>query len=134
MFKRRVNNERGIRMNRQEIFDNIETVLAQLSDDDLIDTWNVYKRSINDYGNIIHVISDLNIELKGYKPSEILEKCSELNYDDDYYYWCYNVPVSFNDIYEVYDEYELINAMIDNLDSYGVGEVDYIFENLESED
>lgn len=121
-------------MNRQEIFDNIETVLAQLSDDDLIDTWNVYKRSINDYGNIIHVISDLNIELKGYKPSEILEKCSELNYDDDYYYWCYNVPVSFNDIYEVYDEYELINAMIDNLDSYGVGEVDYIFENLESED
>lgn len=118
-------------MTRQEIFDNIETALAQLSDDDLIDTWNVYKRSINDDENIIHVMSDLDIELKGYKPTEILETCSQLDYDDEYYYWSYGEVVSFNDIYEVYDEYELINAMIDNLDSYGVGEVDYIFEELE---
>lgn len=121
-------------MTRQELFDKIETVLGQLTDDDLIDAWNVYKRSINDDENIIHVMSDLDIELKGYKPTEILETCSYLNYDDDYYYWSYNTPSSFNDIYEVYDEYELINAMIDNLDSYGVGEVDYILENLESED
>lgn len=121
-------------MTRQEIFDNIETALAQLSDDDLIDTWNVYKRSINDDDNIIHVMSDLDIELKGYKPTEILETCIELNYDDDYYCWSYNTVISFNDIYDVYDEYELINAMIDNLDSYGVGEIDYILENLESED
>lgn len=118
-------------MNRQEIFDNIESALGQLSDDDLIDTWNVYKRSINDYENIIHEMSDVDIELKGYKPSEILETCSDLNYDDDYYYWSYNALISFNDIYEVYDEYELINAMIDNCESYGVGEIDYI---LESED
>lgn len=118
-------------MNRQEIFDNIESALGQLSDDDLIDTWNVYKRSINDYENIIHEMSDVDIELKGYKPSEILETCSDLNYDDDYYYWSYNALISFNDIYEVYDEYELINAMIDNCESYGVCEIDYI---LESED
>lgn len=122
------------KMTRQEIYDNIETALAQLTDDDLIDTWNEYKRSINDYDNIIHEMSDLDIELKGYKPSEVVETCSELNYDDVYYYWGYNSVVSFNDIYVVYDEYELINAMIDNLDSYGVGEIDYILENLESED
>ena len=121
-------------MTRQEIFDKIETALGQLTDDDLIDAWNEYKRSINDDENIIHKMSDIDIELKGYKPSEILETCSDLNYDDDYYYWSYNALVSFNDIYEVYDEYELINAMIDNLDSYGVSEVDYIFEALESED
>lgn len=119
-------------MTRQEIFDKIETVLGQLSDDDLIDAWNVYKRSINDDEKIIHVMSDLDIELKGYKPTEILETCSDLNYDDDdYYCWLYNSVISFNDIYEVYDEFELINAMIDNCDSYGVGEIDYI---LESED
>lgn len=121
-------------MTRQEIFDNIETVLAQLSDVDLIDAWNEYKRSINDDENIIHAMSNIDIELKGYKPSEILETCSDLNYDDDYYYWCYNAAVSFNDIYEVYDEYELINAMIDNCNSYGVSEVDYILKGLESED
>lgn len=121
-------------MTRQEIFDNIETVLAQLSDEFLIDTWNVYKRSINDYDNIIHEMSELDIELKGYKPTEILETCSDLNYDDDYYYWSYNGVLSFNDIYEVYDEYELINAMIDNLDSYGVPEANYILKELESED
>lgn len=121
-------------MKRQEIFDKIETALGQLTDDDLIDIWNVYKRSINDYDNIIHVMSDIDIELKGYKPTEILETCRDLDYDDDYYYWSFGVPVSFNDIYEVYDEYELIDAMIDNCDSYGVGEVDYILEELESED
>lgn len=120
-------------MTRQEIFDNIETVLAQLSDDDLIDIWNIYKRSINDYDNIIHEMSDLDIELKGYKPTEILQTCHEIYYDDDYYYWSYNVRVSFNDIYQIYDEYELINAMIDNRDSYGVCGVDYILEDLESE-
>lgn len=121
-------------MTRQELYDKIETALGQLTDDDLIDTWNVYKRSINDDEYIIHVMSDLDIELKGYKPTEILETCSDLDYDDEYYYWCYDTVVSFNDIYVVYDEYELINAMIDNLDSYGVSEIDYIFENLESED
>lgn len=115
-------------MNRQEIFDKIETALGQLSDGDLIDAWNVYKRSINDDDNIIHEMSEIDIELKGYKPSEVLETCSDLNYDDDYYYWSYNALVSFNDIYEVYDEYELINAMIDNCDSYGVADVDYIFD------
>lgn len=118
-------------MNRQEIFDNIETVLGQLTDDDLIDAWNEYNHSINNDEYIIHVMSDLDIELKGYKPTEILETCSDLDYDDEYYYWCYDVPVSFNDMYDVYDEYELINAMIDNLDSYGVGEVDYILEDLD---
>lgn len=121
-------------MNRQETFDKIESELGQLSDDDLIDAWNVYKRSINDDENIIHVMSDIDIELKGYKPSEILETCSDLNYDDDYYYWSYNAVISFNDIYEVYDEYELINAMIDNCHSYGVCEVNYILKGLESED
>lgn len=115
-------------MTRQEIFDKIETALAQLTDDDLIDTWNVYKRSINDDENIIHEMSEIDIELKGYKPSEVLETCGDLNYDDDYYYWAYNALISFNDIYEVYDEYELINAMIDNCDSYGVCEVDYILD------
>lgn len=118
-------------MNRQEIFDKIETALGQLSDDDLIDTWNIYKRSINDDDKVIHKMSDIDIELKGYKPSKILETCSDLDYNDDYYCWLYNSLISFNDIYEVYDEYELINAMIDNCESYGVGEIDYI---LESED
>lgn len=121
-------------MTRQQIFDKIETALGQLTEDDLIDTWNVYKRSINDYDNIIHEMSDLDIELKGYKPTEILETCSDLDYNDYYYYWSYGVLVSFNDIYQVYDEYELINAMIDNCDSYGVGEIDYILKDLESED
>lgn len=121
-------------MTRQQIFDNIETALGQLSDDDLIDVWNIYKRSINDDDNIIHVMSDLDYELKGYKPTEILETCSDLDYNDDYYYWCYNATISFNDIYEVYDEYELINAMIDNCESYGVCEVNYILKELESED
>ena len=115
-------------MNRQQIFDKIETALAQLTDNDLIDAWNEYNRSINDGENIIHEMSEIDIELKGYKPSEVLETCSDLNYDDDYYYWSYNALISFNDIYEVYDEYELINAMIDNCDSYGVCEVGYILD------
>lgn len=120
-------------MTRQEIFDKIETALAQLTNDDLIDTWNEYKRSINDDGNIIRVMSDLDYELRNYKPTEIIEICSEVYYGDKYY-WAFGGLVSFNDIYEVYDEYEIINAMIDNLDSYGVSEVDYILKDLESED
>ena len=115
-------------MKRQEIFDNIETVLAQYWDDELIDAWNVYKRSINDNGNIIHVMSDLDCELRNYTPTEIIKICRELYYDDKYYYWSFGGLVSFNDIYEVYDEYELINAMIDNCNSYGVSEIDYILD------
>lgn len=115
-------------MTRQQIFDKIETALGQLSDDDLIDVWNVYKRSINDDEKIIHVMGDLDNELKGYKPTEVLETCYDLDYNDDYYCWFYNAPLSFNDIYEVYDEYELINAMIDNCESYGVCEVNYILD------
>ena len=123
-------------MTRQEIFDNIETVLAQLSDDFLIDTWNVYKRSINDYENIIYYISDIdfNENVKSLTPYEILEMCENVSIDDKYYYDDGFTFTSFNDIYEIYDEYELINAMIDNLDSYGVAEVSYIIEDLESED
>ena len=120
-------------MTRQEIFDNIETVLAQLSDNDLIDTWNEYKRSINYNENIIHYINDINEEerINSLKPYEILEICENVSIDDKYYYDDGFTFTSFNDIYEVYDEYELINAMIDNRDSYGV---DYILECLESED
>ena len=115
-------------MTRQEIFDNIETVLAQLSDNDLIDTWNEYKRSINDNENIIHYINDINEEerINSLKPYEILEICENVSIDDKYYYDDGFTFTSFNDIYEVYDEYELINAMIDNRDSYGVCEVSYI--------
>lgn len=123
-------------MTRQEIFDNIETALGQLSDDDLIDVWNVYKRSINDDENIIHYISDIDMDenVKSLTPYEILEICENVSIYDKYYYDDGFTFTSFNDIYEVYDEYELINAMIDNCDSYGVGEVDYILEDLESED
>lgn len=121
-------------MTRQEIFDNIETVLAQLTDDDLIEAWNEYNRSINNDEYIIHVMSDLDYELRNYKPSDILEVCHELDYNDDYFCWNYNFLISFNDIYDVYDEYELINAMIDNMDTYGVDEVGYMFDGLESED
>lgn len=112
----------------QEIFNNIETALSQLSDDDLIDTWNVYKRSINDNENIIHYINDINEDEKvnSLTPYEILEICENVSIDDKYYYDDGFTFTSFNDIYEVYDEYELINAMIDNCDSYGVPEVDYI--------
>ncbi len=123
-------------MTRQEIFDNIETVLAQLSDDGLIDTWNEYKRSINDDEYIIHYISDIDLDenVKSLTPYEILEKCENVSIYDKYYYDDGFTFTSFNDMYVVYDEYELINAMIDNCDSYGIGEVDYILEDLESED
>lgn len=120
-------------MNRQETFDKIESELGQLSDDELIDTWNEYKRSINDDENIIHYISDIDMDknVKSLTPYEILKICENVSIDDKYYYDDGFTFTSFNDIYEVYDEYELINAMIDNCDSYGVGEIDYI---LESED
>lgn len=123
-------------MTRQEIFNKIETVLAQLSDEFLIDTWNIYKRSINDYENIIYYIIDIdsNENVKSLTPYEILEKCENVSIDDKYYYDDGFTFTSFNDIYEVYDEYELINAMIDNCESYGVCEVNYILEELESED
>lgn len=120
-------------MTRQEIFDKIETALAQLTNDDLIDAWNVYKRSINDDENIIHYISDIDIDknVKSLTPYEILEKCENVSIYDIYYYDDGFYINSFNDIYDVYDEYELINAMIDNCDSYGVCEIDYILESEE---
>lgn len=120
-------------MTRQEIFDNIEIVLGQLTDDDLIDTWNEYKRSINDDENIIHYIIDIDLDenVKSLTPYEILEKCENVSINDKYYYDDSFTFTSFIDMYDVYDEYELINAMIDNLDSYGVGEVDYILEDLD---
>lgn len=123
-------------MKRQEIYDKIETALGQLTDDDLIDTWNEYKRSINDDEYIIHYISDIDLDenIKSLTPYEILERCENVSIYEIYYYYDGFTFTSFNDIYVVYDEYELINAMIDNCDSYGVGEIDYIFENLESVD
>ena len=123
-------------MNRQEIFDKIESELGQLCDDDLIDAWNEYKRLINDDENIIHYTGDIDMDknVKSLTPYEILEKCENVSIYDKYYYDDGFTFTSFNDIYEVYDEYELINAMIDNCDSYGVCEVNYILENLESED
>lgn len=123
-------------MNRQDIFDKIETALCQLSDYDLIDAWNKYKRSINEAKNIIHYISDIDLDenVKSLTPYEILEKCENVSIYDKYYYDDGFTFTSFNDIYQVYDEYELINAMIDNCDSYGVCVVNYILEDLESED
>ena len=118
-------------MNREEKIDKIREVIDRLYDEELIDAWNNYCFDIMSDERVIKEVDNINDDLKHLTPKELLTQCEMLNSNDTYYYYDGYDYISFNDIYDIIDEEELIQAMIDNEQSYGLFDV---CELLESED
>lgn len=110
----------------------IQYCLDTMDIDEYIELWNNYCKSYNDDSRVIHYMYDIDRELKDLSVSEIIENCKDIRTNDLYYYGDYEY-YSTDDIYDVCDDYELIQAILDELDSYGNDEIEHILFD-ESED
>lgn len=115
-------------MNKKQLEQQLYDYLDNMDIDDYIDLWNNYNKEFGNDEKIIHYINELRDDeyLKSLDPYDVCETCENVSVNDKYYYddgFEYN---SFNDIYDLCDDLELVNAIIDNHDSYNNYDIDVI--------
>ena len=115
-------------MNTKQLEERLQDYINIMNIDDYIELWNNYCQSYNDDSRVIHYMSDIDIDLKNLSVSEIIEDCKDIRLNDLYYYGEYEY-YSTSDIYEVCDDYELIQAIIEELDSFGNDVIEHILFN-----
>lgn len=103
-------------MNRPEeaIITDIERVVEEFTTEQSIEAWNNYCER-NSYEEIIYNLSDDTIdELFADKtPSELIRMREIVDLDDDYFYFHLGELYTTNDIYDVVDDSEIADYVID---------------------
>lgn len=103
-------------MNRPEeaIITDIERVVEEFTTEQSIEAWNNYCER-NSYEEIIYNLSDDTIdELFADKtPSELIRMGEDVDLDDDYFYFHLGELNTTNDIYDVVDDSEIADYVID---------------------
>ena len=115
-------------MNTKQIEERLQDYINNMDIDDYIDLWNNYNKEFGNDEKIIHYINELRDDeyLKSLDPYDICENCENVTLNDKYYYVDGFKYISFNDIYDLCDDLELVNAIIDNYDSYNNYDIDVI--------
>lgn len=103
-------------MNRPEeaIITDIERVVEEFTTEQSIEAWNNYCER-NSYEETIERLSDDTIdELFADKtPSELIRMGEDVDLDDDYFYFHLGELNTTNDIYDVVDDSEIADYVID---------------------
>lgn len=103
-------------MNRPEeaIITDIERVVEEFTTEQSIEAWNNYCER-NSYEEIIYNLSDDTIdELFADKtPSELIRMREVVDLDDNYFYFHLGELYTTNDIYDVVDDSEIADYVID---------------------
>lgn len=115
-------------MNRQQLAERLYDYIDNMDIDSYIDLWNNYNKEFRNDEKIIHYINELRDDeyLKLLDPYDICETCENVSINDKYYYDDGIKYNSFNDIYYICDDFELVSAIIDNHDSYNNYDIDVI--------
>ena len=119
----------------EELRDSLQEALDSLDQDNILDIWNQRCEALRydddriEYNNFIDEILD------GLKPSEIIDAVDR-NYsiNDDYMYWDgYGDICSTSDVYDVADDSEIIDYIIDEWEDCGYTEIEDVLTEFEAE-
>ena len=120
-------------MNRPEetIIEEINRVVEEFTTAQSIETWNKYC-SMNGYEEIICNLSDETInELFSDKtPSELIRMGEDVSLDDDYFYFHLGELNTIDDIYDVVDDSEIADYVIEYDDDCGDSELRDLLDEL----
>lgn len=122
----------NIKVLEDRLVEKLHNYIDNMDIDNYIELWNTYCRENYDDSRVIYYMSDIDEKLKNLTVSEVIEDCVNISLNDLYYYGDYEY-YSTSDIYDVCDDCELIQAIIDDMDSYGDDEIEKILYQ-ESED
>ena len=120
-------------MNRPEeiIIEEINNVVSEFTTEQSIEAWNNYCRR-NGYEEIIEPLSDETIDklFAGETPSELIRMGKDVSLDDDYFYFHLGELNTTDDIYDVVDDDEVADYVIDYDDDCGDSELRDLLDEL----
>ena len=118
----------------EQLHEKIESVLDYLDSEDLLRLGNAYRD--NHYGNELHELTDyeLDSELNGYDPSQIIDFVLENRYfskDDEYFSFDGYELQSTDDPLEDTDFDEIADMIIEEMDDYDIDDISDILREYE---
>ena len=120
-------------MNRPEevIIEEINNVVSEFTTEQAIEAWNNYCYR-NGYEEIIEPLSDETIDklFAGETPSELIRMGKDVSLDDDYFYFHLGELNTTNDIYDVVDDSEIADYVIDYDDDCDDSELRELLDEL----
>lgn len=120
-------------MNRPEeaIIEDINRVVEEFTTKQSIEAWNDYCER-NGYEEIIEFLSDEIIDelFAGKTPSELIRMGKDVDLDDDYFYFHLGDLNTTSDIYDVVDDSEIADYVIDYDDDCGDSELRDLLDEL----
>lgn len=120
-------------MNRPEeiIVEEINNVVSEFTTEQSIEAWNKYC-SMNGYEEIIFNLSDdeINDWFSDKTPAELIRMGKDVNLDDSYFYFHLGELNTTNDIYDIVDDSEIADYVIDYDDDCGDSELRDLLDEL----
>ena len=120
-------------MNRPEevIIEEINNVVSEFTTEQAIEAWNNYCYR-NGYEEIIEPLSDEIIDelFEDRTPSELIRMGEDVNIDDDYFYCHLGELNTTDDIYDVVDDSEIADYVIDYDDDCDDSELRDLLDEL----
>lgn len=120
----------------EDLRDALQEALDQLDQDNILDIWNQRCEALRYDDDRIEYNNFIDEYLYGLTPSEVINAVDR-NYStsDDYMYWDgYGDICSTNDVYDIADDSEIIDYIIDEWDDCGYSEIEDVLEEFEAED
>ena len=121
-------------MNRpeQEIIEEIDRVVREFTTEQSIEAWNNRCEKIHYYEDYIYILSDevIDEELYNKTPSELIRMGRDIDLNDDYYYYHLDELRTTNDIYDIVDDSEIADYVIDYDDDCGDSELRELLDEL----
>ena len=121
-------------MNRPEevIIEEINRVVEEFTTEQSIEAWNNRCEKMRYYEDYIYTLSDevIDEELYNKTPSELIRMGRDINLNDDYYYYHLDELRTTNDIYDIVDDSEIADYVIDYDDDCGDSELRDLLDEL----
>lgn len=121
-------------MNRTEeiIIEEINRVVEEFTTEQSIEAWNKFCEKNSYYEDYIHTLSDEIIDEEFYNktPSELIRMGRDIDLDDDYYYYHLDELRTTDDIYDVVDDSEIADYVINYDDDCGDSELRDLLDEL----
>ena len=108
----------------------LEAVLNTVDDVDVINWWN----DCCSDDDTIHYMDELDYYCRNWSATEIIDNTEDFHTNDDYFVENIYGLESFSDIYDIVDNTELINYMIDNDEDFGSEDVREILDEDDDEE
>lgn len=113
------------------IIEEINNVVESLTEEQLIEAWNNYCDE-NHYEEVICYLSDYEINdlFSNKTPAELIRMGKDVDLDSKYFYFHLGELYTTNDIYDVVDDSEIADYVIDYDDDCGDSELRELLDEL----